>query len=70
MSIVTINVDIQRLNLLAQQVEQIANEQSLASHMVRRKTQIDPSPTSVSRKEVTLSYRRKKRDISQTKKLY
>ena len=70
MSTITIDVDIQRLNLLAQKVEQIANNQSLALRPIDRSTKVDSLPAHNSRQDITLSRKRKRRDVSQVKKLY
>jgi hypothetical protein len=70
MGTITIDVNIQQLNLLAQKIERIANEQSLALRPIGRKTKTDLSPAHNLQQDIALSYNRKKRDISQAKKLY
>ena len=73
MSIITIDVNIQQLSLLARQIDQIANEQNLASRSVKGKLKAEKTDLSFKffpQQEVTLGYKRKKRDVSQTKKLY
>lgn len=70
MNTVIIDVDIRQLNLLAQKIEEIANKQSLDSRSTEHKTRIDSSSIRTLKQDITLSHMRKKRDISQTKRLY
>lgn len=67
MSTITIDVNIQQLNLLAQKIERIANEQSLVLRSIKRKTKTDLSPAHNLQQDIALSHNHKKRDISQKK---
>lgn len=70
MSIITIDVNIHQLSIVAQKLEQIASEQSLALRTIDRKTKANSPPSRDPRHDITLSRDRKKRDVSRTKKLY